>query len=267
MNSKVYKVSDLRRVIKESANEFKPMKGKGVDKENKANNEKAYSESSKRAKEYDGGPKKSKELSEYPNYPNKGMQDLQYDNKLPKEFKKNVQAQMKGYTSANDEKLHKDDDTAVEHNEIPKMKERAQQFKKNRDQATLDGLTGRELDKSKVAQLRDTVFESQAPKYKYKRTVFLSEQHMLVTMPDECRVEGYKCIMEDANGTEYYVVWHEDKPEVLNKTAVNEQTNKIMSMMNFKSKEVKTTKQNRINENAVVEDMMNKVRRLMREGN
>lgn len=265
MTSRVYKVSDLRRIISESVNEFKPVKGKGVDKENKANNEQAYSEASKNAKNYDGGARKKKELSEYPNYPNKGMQDLQYDGKVPEIFKKNAAAQMKGYTSANDEKLHKNDESPVEHNEIPKMKERAQQFKKNRDKATLDGLTGSKLDKKEVEQLRDTVFEATAPRYKYKQSVFLNEQHMLVNMPDEAKVEGSKCIMEDANGTTYYVIWHDEKPEVLNKTRVNEQTSKIMNLMGYKSEQIHTTNKQRINENVAVGDMMNKIRKLMTE--
>lgn len=262
-----YKVSDLRQMIKESANEFKPVKGKNVDKENKANNEKAYSETEKRTKSYDGGAKKKNKGEEYtyPITPNKGMQDLQYDGEVPEQYKKNVAAQMKGYTSAENEKLHKNDETYLEYNEIKGMKERAKQFKQNRDTATEIGLTGKELDPKKVEQLRDTVFESKAVKYKYKQTVFVNEAHMLVKLPDEAKKEGYKCIMEDAKGTSYYVVWHEDKPEILNKTKVNEEANKIMNLIGYKSEPIHTTRTQRVNENAMVEDMMNKVRRLMAE--
>ncbi len=265
MASRVYKVSDLRRIISESANEFKPVKGKTVDKENKANNDKAYKETSKRTEKYDGGARKKKELSEYPNTPNKGMQDLQYDNAVPETHKKNVQSQMKGFTSANNEKLHKNDESPVEHNEIPGMKERAKSFKANRDAATLDGLTGSKLNKQEVAQLRDTVFEATAPRYKYKQSIFLNEKHMLMNLPDDEKKEGNKCIMEDANGTTYYVVWHKEKPEVLNKTRVNEQTSKIMNLMGFKSEQVRTTNAIRMNEDMMVGDMMNKVRQLMKE--
>lgn len=263
--SRTYKVSDLRNAIRESVNEFKPMKGKGVDKENKANNDKTYADAKKRAKSYDGGAQnKSNKLAEYPNIPNKGMQDLQYDSKIPSEHKKNVMAQMKGYTSAQDEKLHKNEESPVEHNEIPKMKERAQQFKKNRDTQTMIGLTGRELDKKSVESLRDTIFESKAARYKFK-TQFLNEEHMLMKLPDECKKEGRRSIMEDVNGTTYYVLWHENKPEIVNKTMVNEQANKIMNMMFFKTEDVHTTSKIRMNEDAMVTNMMNKVRQLMRE--
>lgn len=263
--SRTYKIGDLRSAIRESVNEFKPMKGKGVDKENKTNNDKTYSDAKKRAKSYDGGARaKNNKLSEYPNIPNKGMQDLQYDGKIPSAFKKNVMSQMRGYTSSQDEKLNKDNSPHVERNEIPKMKERAQQFKKNRDTQTMLGLTGREMNKKEVEQLRDTVFESKANRYKFK-TQFLNEEHMLVKLPDECKREGKKSIMEDVNGTTYYVVWHKDKPEVLNKTKVNEEAGKIMDLMSYKAEDVHTTNTIRMNENAMVENMMNKVRNLMKE--
>lgn len=261
-----YKVSDLRRMIKESANEFKPVKGKGVDKENKANNEKAYSETDKRTKKYDGGTRQTKKgKMTYPNTPNKGMQDLQYDSPVPEIFKKNVAAQLKGYTSAENEKLHKDDDTYLNYGEIEGMKERTKQFKKNRDTATKIGLTGRELNPNDVEKLRDTVFESKAVRYKYKQTVFLNEEHMLVKLPDEAKKDGYKCIMEDANGTTYYVVWHNDTPEILNKTKVNEQANKIMNLIDYKSNPINSTPKSRINEDTMVYNMMDKVRKLIEE--
>ena len=266
MASRVYKVSDLRDIIKESVNEFEPMKGKNVDKENKANNEKAYSETAKRTKSYDGGAKKDKKKSYvYPNTPNKGMQDLQYDTPVPESVKKNVASQMKGYTSAENEKLHKKDETPLDYVEMDGMKERAVQNKKNRDTATEIGLTGRQLNTKDVEKLRDTVFESKAVRYKYKQTVFLNEEHMLVKLPDEAKREGKKCIMEDAKGTTYYVVWHDENPEVLNKTRVNEQANKIMNLIDYKSEPIHTTNKMRVNENAMVADMMNKVRRLMAE--
>ena len=265
MTERIYRVSDLRQLVKEGSNEFKPTMGKGVEKEDKENNEKAYKEASKRAKDFDGGVNnKKKKLGDYPNTFNKGMQDIFYDGEVPEQFKKNVLAQMKGYTSAQNEELHEDDDTAVEHNEIPKMKERTQQFKANRDQDTMIGLTGRQLDKSKVSKLRHTVFEEdkRIPKYKFKRTNFLNEEHMLSIMPDECKKEGYKCIMEDSQGREVYVTWHEEEPEIFHKTRVDESMAKAKNMMNFTHKTLQTTSQVRVNENKMVGDMMNKIRQL-----
>lgn len=266
MTERIYKVSDLKRLIKESSNEFKPTMGKGVEKEDKENNEKAYKEASKRAKDFDGGlDNKKKTLGQYPNTFNKGMQDIFYDGQVPEQFKKNVLAQMKGYTSAQNEELHEDDETPVEHNEIPKMKERTQQFKANRDQNTLLGLTGSQMNKSDVKKIRHTVFEEgKVPRYKYKRTIFLNEEHMLGMMPDECKVEGYKCIMEDAKGCEVYVTWHDEEPDVYQKTKINESMAKAKNMMNFSHKTLHTTNQVRVNEDKMVENMMNKVRELMK---
>lgn len=266
MNTKVFKVSDFRKLIREGSDEFKPVMGKNVEKDNKKNNEEAYKNATKRAKEYDGGVKeKSNKLSEYPQTPNRGMQDLQYDNEVPDQFKKDQDARLRGFTSANDEKNHKKDESPVERNEIPGMKERTKKFKQNRDTQTKTGLTGRELDPEQVEELRDTMFENHAPKYKFKRTGFLNESHMISLIPDEAKVEGYKCIMEDAKGTQFYVVWHNDgEHEYVNKTLVNEDMRKIKKMMNFEHKTIQTDRKQRLNENQMVETMMNRMRQLMK---
>ena len=267
MEARTYKVGDLRRFIMEGSSEFKPVMGKNVEKDNKKNNEEAYETATKRAKDYDGGVKKnSKKLSEYPQTLNRGMQDIQYDNKISDKQKEDWAAQREGWLNAQDKKNHSKDESSVEHNEIPGMEARAKKFKKNRDDQTKSGLTGRELDPKKVEELRDTMFENHAPKFKFKRTGFLNEEHMLSLVPDEARTEDYKCIMEDARGVQYYVVWHNDgNHEYLNKTKVNEDMRKVKNMMSYKSKPIHTTNKQRINENNMVEDMMNKVRKLMIE--
>lgn len=267
MKTKIYKVSDLKKLIRESSEEFKPVMGKNVEKDNKKNNEEAYKTATKRAKDYDGGVKEtSNKLSEYPQTLNRGMQDLQYDGKVPEQFKKDQAARLKGYLSANDEKNHKNDETPVQRNEIPGMKERSKAFKKGRETQTKTGLTGRELNPQDVEELRDTMFENHAPKFKFKRTGFLNEEHMLSLIPDEARVENYKCIMEDARGVQFYVVWHADgKHEYLNKTKVNENFKKVKTIIGYKSEPIQTTNKQRVNENAMVENMMNKVRKLMNE--
>lgn len=269
MSTRVYKVGDLKRLIKEGSDEFKPVMGKNVEKDNKKNNEEAYSSAKKRAKNYDGGVKEiSNKLSEYPQTLNRGMQDIQYDGKVPERFKKDQAARLKGYLSADDEKNHKNDETTLQYNEIPGMKERALAFKKNRDTQTKIGLTGKELDPEAVEELRGTMFmESSTPIYKFKRTGFLNEKHMLSLVPDEARVENQKCIMEDARGKQFYVVWHEDgEHEYLNKTKINEDYKKIKNIIGYKSNPIQTTNKQRVNENAMVETMMNKMRQLMNEG-
>lgn len=267
MEERVYKVSDIRKLVMEGSNEFKPVMGKDVEKDNKKNNEEAYKNATKRAKDYDGGVKeKSKKLSEYPQTLNRGMQDIQYDNKISDKQKADWAAQREGWLNAQDKKNHSKDESSVEHNEIPGMDARAKKFKQNREFQTKSGLTGRELDPNQVEELRDTMFENHAPKYRFKRTGFLNESHMLSLLPDEAKKEGYKCIMEDANGTQFYVVWHENgEHEYLNKTKVNEDIRKIKKEFNYKSNPIHTTNKQRVNENAMVENMMNRVRELMKE--
>lgn len=264
---KTFKIGELKKLVMESSNEFKPVMGKNVEKDNKKNNEEAYKNATKRSKDYDGGVKeKSKKLSEYPQTLNRGMQDIQYDGQAPEQFKKDQAARLKGFTSANNEKLHKNDETPVERNEIPGMKERSKKFKQNRETQTKIGLTGRELDPDQVEELRDTMFENHAPKFKFKRTGFLNEEHMLSLIPDEAKKDNFKCIMEDAKGTQFYVVWHQDdSPEYVNKSKINEEYRKVHDMMEYKTPKTSSSPKARINENDMVEEMMNRMRELIRE--
>ena len=55
MSERVYTINELRQLISESANEFKAKLGDGVVSDNKKENTKAYSDSKKRAKDFDGG--------------------------------------------------------------------------------------------------------------------------------------------------------------------------------------------------------------------
>ena len=50
-----YKVGDIRRLVRESTLQYSPVKGPGVDADNKRNNEKSYKDAEKAAKDYDGG--------------------------------------------------------------------------------------------------------------------------------------------------------------------------------------------------------------------
>ena len=61
--STVYRVGDLRRLIKESAtkNEFKAVYGGGVQDDNKKINRQAYKDIEKETSSYDGGVSKKKD--------------------------------------------------------------------------------------------------------------------------------------------------------------------------------------------------------------
>lgn len=264
MEVKKYTVSDLRRFIKESANEFKPVMGKDVAKDNQKNNEKAYKDMEKEAKAYDGGVKeKSNVKHNYPNSDNKGMQDLEYDN-MNQEFKERVKSQMKGYTSADAEKKHKNDVFGnADFDEISNMKERHKEMQKGKNKAKEIGLTSREIDKKEFENQSSSVFESKTYVLKFKNTTFLTEQHMLSKVPDDFKVEGKKFIMKDKLNNEYLVEWQEE-PVIFAKTKINEEQKRIHQLFNYQRKESNTNINTRLNEDKKINDMLGRARALMK---
>lgn len=276
--NKVYRVGDLRRIIKESAtnNEFRPVYGSGVQDDNKKINRQAYNEIEKETSSYDGGIDKKENKKNITVTPteNKGMSDLEYDG-ISKPFKDKVKSQLKGYTSAEAEKLHKDDDFGNAVFDASKESEffakHAKELKKEKDALKGSGLTGNTKDKSEIEKHSDTMFESKKMKnIKFKHTEFISEGHMLSKVPDEFKVEGNKFVMSDSEGNSYIVEWHKnDTPDVekkINKKMVNEELNRIKNLYNYRSKDYFKTTNNkdRINENSEFSNMIDKARKLMK---
>ena len=105
MEQRTFLVKDLKRMISESASEFKPVIGPNVTSDNKKNSEKAYKEAEKQAKDLDGGlkdPKKGK-LADKEDA-NRTTLDYNPRTEPDKNFKEKVKAQAKGYTSTMEEK-------------------------------------------------------------------------------------------------------------------------------------------------------------------
>lgn len=269
-------VGELKRVISESKNEFEPVVF--GNKETKEINKKAYADTSKKIKDYDGGLTDNEKYVNAPgrgigNDDNKGMHDIMYDNKN-KPFSEKVKSQMKGYVSKQAEDLHKDDafgnaDFDKDGEIYKALKGHAEEVKKNRDTATEIGLTGRELDKKEVEKLRHPMGESKKiKKLTFKNTRFISEGHMLSKVPDEYKKNGNKFIMKDSHDNEYIVEWTEREPNVTKKTnmtLVNEQKERIKSLWEYRSREANTTTPSfRLQENKEVSDMVNRVKELMK---
>jgi len=275
MNRK-YNVGDLRRLVREAAeskNEFKPVFGKSVPEDNKKINGQAYKEITKETEAYDGGlgADNKKGVSVTPAN-NRGMSDLDYDS-ISKPFKDRVKAQMKGYPSAENEKLHKNEpfgNAYYDSNNLSNdIADHAKEAKKEKDKSKTDGLVSSKY-KKETEENSDTMFESKKiSKIQFKHTQFLSEGHMLSKVPDEFKVEGKKFIMKDTANNEYLVEWTAKQPNVtkkLNKTQVNEEMNRIKALYGYKSKDYFTTtnSQSRMNENKEFSDMINKARQLMK---
>ena len=274
----VYRVGDLRRIIKESAtkNEFKAVYGGGVQDDNKKINRQAYKDIEKETSSYDGGVSKKKDSKPGTITPteNRGMSDLEYDG-ISKPFKEKVKSQLKGYTSADAEKNHKKDEFGnADFNSDDQSEffaKHAKEVKKAKDQLKGTGLTGSTKNKSEIEKNSDTMFESRKVKnIKFKHTKFLSEGHMLTKVPDEFKNEGNRFIMSDSEGNSYMVEWHQNEaPDVekrINKKLVNEELKRIKNLYNYHSKDYfnTTTSTSRMQENREFSDMIGKARKLLK---
>ena len=288
MEYRKYRIGDLKERIRENAekaksvskksvleakNEFEPVFGKNVPQDNKKINSQAYNDIKKETGAYDGGigSYKSKKGESLTPANNRGMSDLDYDS-ISKPFKDKVKSQLKGYTSAENEKLHKDDEFGnayYDSNDLSKdIAKHAKDAKKEKDKSKTDGLVSSKY-KDETEKNSDSMFESKKiSKLQFKHTQFISEGHMLSKVPDEFKVEGKKFIMRDTADNEYLVEWAA-KPNVtkrLNKTQVNEEMNRIKALYDYKSKDyfTSTNSQSRMNENKEFSDMINKARKLMK---
>lgn len=290
MEIKRYSISDLKerisentnrvksaskKSVRESKSEFEPVYGKNVPSDNKKINDEAYKTIKKETEAYDGGLGKGrkKEVEAVTTANNKGMSDIQYDS-ISKPFKDKVKAQLKGYTSADAEKNHKNDDFGNAYYgddaSIKSIADHAKELKKEKDGAKTDGLVSSK-HKDEIEKENETMFEStnKISKIVFKHTQFLSEGHMLTKVPDEYKVEGKRFIMKDTADNEYLVEWTDSKPNItkkMNKTQINEEMNRIKELYNYKSKEVfkNSTPQTRVNENKNFTDMLNRSRQLMK---
>lgn len=263
-----------KKSVLEAKNEFEPVFGKNVPQDNKKINTQAYNDIKKETGAYDGGlgSYRSKKGEALTPANNRGMSDLDYD-AISKPFKERVKAQIKGYPSAENEKLHKNEpfgNAYYDSNELSKdIADHAKEAKKEKDKSKTDGLVSSKY-KDETEKNSDTMFESKKiSKIQFKHTQFLSEGHMLSKVPDEFKVEGKRFIMKDTADNEYLVEWTDKQPNVtkkLNKTQVNEEMKRIKALYDYKSKDYFTTtnSQSRMNENKEFSDMINKARQLMK---
>ena len=265
------KVGELRRVIAESSNEFKPVEfGR---EESKKINDKAYSDIKKETSKYDGGIEaKEKAGGGISATDNRGMHDLMYDN-INQPFMDRVKSQMKGYVSKDAEDKHKDDafGNATFDNDgdtYDAAKKHAKEVKQGHDKASEIGLTGREIDKSDIEDDSSTMYESKKiKKLTFKNTQFISEGHMLSRVPDEYKKDGNRFIMRDTAENEYLVEWNSKEPKVtkkINMRLVNEQKDRIRQLWGYRSSESNiTTPSFRVQESKEFNDMVKKARKII----
>ena len=270
MDKKVIKVSELRKVIHESKNEFKPVYGKDVESKNKSINADAYKEIGKETEAYDKGLGKKMNDGEYVTPANnRGMSDLEYDS-ISTPFKEKVRTQLKGYPSKQAEKLHKDDAFGnADFGSDEPWVSHAEEAKKEHDKSKTDGLVSSKY-KKETEKAKETIGESKTiDKLKFKKTEFMSENHALSKVPDSYKVNNRRFMMEDCEGNRYIIEWDDKKPNVtkcVNEKKVNEELNKIKSLYGYNSKDFfkNTTVKSRVNESTEFSNMLDRARKLMK---
>ena len=276
-------VKSLKRIISESSNEFKAVMGLNVEKENGSNNDKAYKDAKKRAKDYDGGLNKEvgEEKAKYKKEDfNKTTLDYTPEN-VSDSYKKRVRAQAKGYTSDQEMNngIEKSGDFSDNENIYKEFKRSGEEYQGNEKKFKKSGLQAREwpdetFDKNNMYESVDgynmrkmidviagkeksysSVNESQNDnKVKtvyFKKTAFLTEEHMLSRIPDEFKKEGERFKMKDKTDNEYLVEWKNGKGRIVghsNKNGLDESINRMKSLFNYKSSDSKTDRTLRENE-------------------
>lgn len=244
MEQITYKVGDLKNIIKESANEFKPKLGNNVKNDNVKNNEKSYKDSKKRIEDFNEDVTEEKETEvTMENDFNKNAMDYSFDYDVDENYKERVKAQAKGYTSKMEQENGIEKNADFDGNEkiYNAMKDKKRKNAEEVKNKKKSGLVGREMDDKTFE--KDDMFENKKTKRLFfKHTKFLTEGHMLSRIPEEYKTNGQKIIMKDAADNEYLVEWtingNVSKGEILshtNKRELNEEMNRIKSLFNYKS--------------------------------
>ena len=277
------KVGDLKRIISESSNEFKAVLGPNVERENNSNNDKAYKDAKKRAKDFDGGLNKEvgEDRAKYEkNDFNKTTLDYTPDNATDS-YRKRVHAQVKGYTSEQEMNngIEKSGDFSDNENIYQGIKKSGKEMHDNDVKFKKSGLQGREwpeevFKKEEMYESKDGFdmrkmidrISNQEKRYSsvnesnnskniktvyFKKTEFLTEEHMFSRIPDEFKSEGERFKMKDKTGNEYLIEWKNNKGRIVehnNKNGFDETLNIMKSLYEYKSPESKTSRSLRENE-------------------
>ncbi len=276
----VLTVKAIKGLVKESSNEFKAKLGPNVESEDRKNNGKAYSDAKKRAKDYDGGlaDEVGEKKAKYEKQDgNKTTLDYNPENATP-EYKKRVHAQVKGYSSEKEMNngLEKSGDFSDNENIYQGLKDAGEKMQGNEKAFKKTGLQAREMpddvfDRESMYESKDGInmrqminhlsdAEKSANKpineniktIYYKKTKFITENHMISKIPDDFKQNGMKFNMKDCDGNIYLVEWRNNKANVVshtNKVKLDEEFERMKHLMGYKSSDTKTTYADRLNEN------------------
>lgn len=270
MDTRTYRFGNLREKLRESASEFKPKIGDGVDSTEKAQNRKANQDIENETSAYNKGvktPGGSNKTQSALGVTNRDMSNIIYDGEVGDNFKKNVKAQMAGYTGSLDKELHEDEPlgNASRNPELAdELTDKAKEVEKMKNDLSNSGqitkFPNKDLHQGGVVESTKTSL------LKFKHVQFISESHMLSHVPDEYKTEGRRFYMQDCKGNKYLVEWHSEPcvDKQLNESAVNSELGRIKELFGYNGKKTGSTNSIMMNEGREVEEMLGRVRSLMK---
>jgi hypothetical protein len=268
MTERTYTIGELKQLISESTNEFKPKVGDGVESKNKKANSATYSDAKKRAKDYDGGgDEEKKKVNLQPKEDgNKLTTDVRFDYDPGKQYTERVKKQVEGYTSPLEAKNKEEKAADFSTNEklYKQFKDAGEKMAKNVETGKKMGLTARQCPDETFK--KHGVYESKKiAVLNFKNTTFLNESQMISRIPDDYKVDGKRFKVKDAGENEFIVEWAEGEANILsyeNKKKLNESIAKFQKLSGYSSKTQfkNSTSQSRLNESTEFGKILDKAR-------
>ena len=257
---RIYTVSELKSIIREaSSNEFKAKLGPEVESKNKEINDKAYKDAESISKEHYGKKLEAPEIAKYEKRDwNKTPLDADFDFEPDKKWKEQQKAHVEGYDSLDEKEngLEKTGDREDNKEFYDAISKTGKAIAKNKEIDASTGIKGNnQYDRDKDIFKRNHAYmnENKVKTVFFKKTTFLTEEHMISRIPDEFKNEGCTFKMKDKTGNEYLIEWSDNRANIIgheDKVKFNESLDRMKSLFNYNSGEYfkNTTGSERLNE-------------------
>lgn len=281
----LYTISELKRILEESTDEFKPRIDSKVIKDDAQNNVKAVNDIMKEtgAMENKATSKGRNTNPENTQDYNKTTLDVNFEDQPSKEYSERVKAQVHGFASKEHEENAKTDESAdfsVNKEFYDEQSKKSKERNEDETEFRHAGLKSHNLDKDNFKN--KTIYTNESKKMKklhFKNTVFLSEAQVTKKIPDDYKTDGNKFLMEDKNHNVYLVECQIDdnikgftKIKLTKKDTkeqIEEQIRRMQELSGYKSSDYfkDTTVQSRMDESKNLSVMLNTVKELKTTGN
>jgi hypothetical protein len=281
----VYTISELQRILAESANESKPKIDPKVIRDDAQNNAKAVKDIMKET-----GAMEDKATNEKRDTPpenlydtNKTTLDVNFAYVPSKEYKDRVKSQVHGFASKEHEKNADVDDSIDVSGNKDFYDERENISKEQNEKETEErhaGLKAHNKDKKEFED--NTIYKNESKKMKklhFKNTVFLSEAQIIKKVPDDYKFDGSRFIMEDKNNNEYLIECKVDDnlksftqikvTKKDTKEQIEEQIKRMQELCGYKSSDYfkDTTCESRKHEDEALPKLINELKDMEKKNN